>query len=290
MSKQKLMNIAMYSCVLLGAAFLMYPIIANIIWSFESSTAVSSYTDSITQLTEEEKAIQLQMAQDYNEYIFATQKNRYVEAYPSYEDIADQSSVLGYIDIPYLKIEKMPFYHGTDYETLATGLGHMASTSIPTGGENTRPVITGHSGASNAVLFSELNLLEKGDVFFITFLGERMAYQVRYAEIVEPDKVDSVEIKEGKDLLTLITCFNPPENSLRILLTGERIPLSLADKIPSREKPFWTYKNTIMLITFLLIAVIVSIKLIKCYRLTKKCKSELANGDNKNSTSREEEK
>lgn len=131
------------------------------------------------------------------------------------------SPVMGYIEIPKIGVN-LPIYHGTSRTVLEAGTGHMEGTSLPIGGESTHSVLTGHTGLSDKKLFTDLDRMEKGDLFFIKVLGETLCYRITEINVVLPDDTDRLTIKEGKDLCTLITCTPYGINDQRLLVTGER--------------------------------------------------------------------
>ena len=130
---------------------------------------------------------------------------------------------MGSVEIPKIGVN-LPVYHGTSEEVLSVGAGHVQESSLPIGGTSTRTIITGHRGLPNSKLFTRLDEMEKGDLFYLHTMGEILAYQVREIQVIKPEKVDVLKIKEGEDLATLITCTPYGINSHRLLVTGERIP------------------------------------------------------------------
>ena len=128
---------------------------------------------------------------------------------------------MGSIEIPSININ-LPIYHGTSDEVLSAGVGHLNESSLPVGGINTRSVLTGHRGLPNSKLFTRLDELEIGDLFFIRVLNETLAYKVSDIEVIEPEDVSGLEIEAGKDLVSLITCTPYGLNTHRLVVTGER--------------------------------------------------------------------
>lgn len=116
----------------------------------------------------------------------------------------------------------MPVYHGTDEGVLQIAAGHLPGSSLPVGGENTHSLISGHRGLPSAKLFTDIDKLKKGDLFFIHVFDEVLAYKVNQIKIVLPDDVETLEIEKGKDYVTLITCTPYGVNSHRLLVRGER--------------------------------------------------------------------
>lgn len=148
------------------------------------------------------------------------------------------SGVMGYVRIPQIGVN-LPIYHGTGTDSLERGIGHLMGSSLPVGGENTHTVLTGHSGMASQRMFSDLTLLETGDVFYLHVLDEVLAYEVDAINTVLPHETQLLGISEGEDLCTLITCTPFGVNTHRLLVTGHRIPYEQAQEIQqeAEEKP-----------------------------------------------------
>lgn len=135
---------------------------------------------------------------------------------------------MGELLIPKLSVD-LPIMHGAGQDVLEHAAGHLAGTSLPVGGRNTRAVITGHSNLKGATLFTRLGELEKGDPFYIKVMGNTMAYRVNDIRIVAPTDTKALKIRKGRDEVTLLTCTGQG-NTLRLLVTGERN--SMPDRAP----------------------------------------------------------
>lgn len=136
--------------------------------------------------------------------------------------------IMGYIEIPLISVN-LPIYHGTDSTTLDAGAGHLIGSSLPVGGETTHAVLTAHSGMASQKLFSDLDKLEYGDVFFVKVLGQTLAYQVDQINTVLPHDTTYLGIEEGEDLCTLVTCTPFAVNTHRLLVRGTRIDYEEAE-------------------------------------------------------------
>lgn len=159
--------------------------------------------------------------------------------------------IMGYVEIPLIKVN-LPIYHGTDSETLDAGIGHLLGTSLPVGGNSTHTVLTAHSGMANQKLFSDLDKLKKGDVFYLRVLDENLAYQVAEINTVLPHESELLEITEGEDYCTLVTCTPFGINTHRLLVRGTRIPYEEAkeiveEQIQFEEKPTSTWMEQYLL-------------------------------------------
>ena len=132
---------------------------------------------------------------------------------------------MGYIEIPTIDCY-LPIYHGTDEDTLKKGIGHIEQTSFPIGGDTTHSVLTGHTGLPEAELFTRLDEMEIGDIFYIHILDEVLAYKVYGIKIIEPEDVSDIVIENNRDLVTLLTCTPYGINTHRLLVMGERTELT----------------------------------------------------------------
>lgn len=228
----------------LGSLFLVsYPFISNYLMGLNQEGEVTGYEENVQKADDEEIAAQLEAARAYNRSLSgsvvltdpfdpALQQGENIE----YDQLLNLNgdSVMGVIEIPAIDVE-LPIYHGTEDEVLQKGAGHMWNTSLPVGGIGTHAVITGHTGLSSAKLFTDLELLEKGDVFLIRVLGEVLAYQVDQIKVVEPSETNDLRIDQEQDYVTLVTCTPYGINSHRLLVRGTRIPYEEAEEVLKKD-------------------------------------------------------
>ena len=144
------------------------------------------------------------------------------ENYDSQLNIAG-NGIMGYVEIPKIQVN-LPIYHGTDAEVLDRGVGHLLGSSLPVGGENAHTILSGHSGMASQKMFTDLEQLTQGDVFYLNVLNETLAYQVTEINAVLPYETDLLGIVPGEDLCTLVTCTPYGINTHRLLVRGSRIP------------------------------------------------------------------
>ncbi len=216
---------------LLSFGILLYPTVSTLWNEYRSRQLISEYKRAAETLeTEEYDAIRKE-AEEYNlQHTSNTiidafdEENNYVLTHP-YDTLLNPSGngVMGYIEIPKIN-QTLVIYHGTGAEELEQGVGHVEGTSLPIGGENTHSVLAGHRGLPNAKLFTDLDLIQKGDRFFLHIMNETLAYEVEDIFTVLPDQTEYLAIEEGRDLCTLITCTPYGVNSHRLLVRGSRIP------------------------------------------------------------------
>lgn len=138
--------------------------------------------------------------------------------------------IMGYVEIPSIGVT-LPIYHGTNNSTLERGVGHLLGSSLPVGGESTHSVLTAHSGMASQKMFSDLDRLKKGDIFFLDVLGEKLAYQVDQIKTVLPYDTTFLQTEIGNDLCTLVTCTPFGVNTHRLLVRGTRIEYEEAEVI-----------------------------------------------------------
>ena len=151
---------------------------------------------------------------------------------------------------------------------LQAGVGHFWGTSLPVGGESTHTVLTGHRGLPTKTLFTNMDKLEVGDIFYIKVLDETLAYQIDQILTVLPEETDGLSIESGKDYATLVTCTPFAINTHRLLVRGERIPYEEATKQEpdTNIKPELSFTAKVLIVTIivifigLMIAVIYSIR------------------------------
>ena len=141
--------------------------------------------------------------------------------YKTLLDISGQG-VMGYIEIPEIDVS-LPIYHGTEDTVLQVAVGHLEWSSLPVGGESTHCVLSGHRGLPSAKLFTNLDKLREGNIFLLRVLDEVLTYEVDQILIVEPQDTAPLEIVEGQDYCTLVTCTPYGINTHRLLVRGHRI-------------------------------------------------------------------
>lgn len=224
--KKKITTILLILIFVAGLAILAYPTVSDYWNSFHSSRAIMSYADAVSGLSEEEYERLFSEARAYNRRIL-DRSNPFL---PSEEELEEYNQLLntggdgimGYIEIPMINVT-IPIYHGTSEGVLQVAVGHLDWTSLPVGGESTHAVLSGHRGLPSAELFTRLDRLVVGDEFMINVLNEVLTYEVDQILIVLPEDVSALQISEGKDYCTLVTCTPYGINTHRILVRGHRV-------------------------------------------------------------------
>lgn len=217
----------------IGLSLILYPYFSNYIYELQQSRHFKEYQQETLQLDDQIIEEELKKAHDYNETL---QKSSVVLSDPFEADISQKSylddytnilnffdnGIMGYVDIPKIDVY-LPIYHGTSQEVLENGAGHLEDTSLPVGGESTHAVISAHAGLNDKRLFTDLELLEKGDVFSFHVLNQVLTYEVDQILVVEPQNTSNLYIVPHQDYATLLTCTPYGVNSHRLLVRGHRV-------------------------------------------------------------------
>lgn len=237
--KRRYIRIVIAGIIFLLALLLtLYPIISNLYNQEHQSLIKTEYEEVVAQTDTEEFDRIRRKAVAYNKAITpGTAAETYSQEaiLAASEDYENQlnlsgSGIMGYVKIPKINVE-LPIYHGTGADSLERGTGHLLGSSLPVGGESVHTIITGHSGMASQKMFTDLEQLEIGDVFYLHVLDAVLAYQVYYKEPVLPHDSSRLGITQGADLCTLITCYPTGVNTHRLLVQGERIPYAQAQEV-----------------------------------------------------------
>lgn len=235
--KRKISRIVFGILFLIGFLVMAYPTIANQWNTYRQSKLITNYESTTKDMKKEDFESAWTAAENYNNTF---QKNNiYADVFGTEQkDVANTEywnvlnvngdGVMGYVTIPKIDI-KLAVYHGTSDKVLQTGIGHLNGTKLPIGGENTHSVLSAHRGLPSAKLFTDIDKLEKGDLFYIHVLDKDLAYEVdQILPMVDKDDQETLsnalQIEEGKDLVTLFTCTPYGVNTHRLLVRGHRVP------------------------------------------------------------------
>ena len=213
------------ACVLLALGLLLYPLMGELVSEKYHSDVETVYTNAIEDANDAKLAEQRRAAEMYNALLRGEAAVSTGGASAPPVDYAEQLAVGGAmctIDIPKIGVY-LPVRHGTGAETLDRTVGHVVGTSLPVGGAGTHAVLSAHSGMASAKLFSDIDQLVKGDVFYIHVLGEVLAYEVDQIATVLPSDTSLLQIEDGQDLVTLVTCTPFGVNTHRLLVRGHRV-------------------------------------------------------------------
>lgn len=232
------------ACGAVALGLLLYPLVGELLSEKYHSDVETAYTAAIEDTDDAELTAQRQAAQQYNAMLAnATISEGGASAPPlPYAEQLTVGGVMCYVDIPKINVY-LPVQHGTGAETLEKSVGHVVGTSLPVGGSSTHAVLSAHSGMASSKLFSDVDQLEKGDTFYIHVLGEVLAYEVDNINTVLPTDTSLLQIEDGKDLVTLVTCTPFGINTHRLLVRGHRVPYTPEQASAAEEKPVassWT--------------------------------------------------
>ncbi|NCB92768.1 MAG: class C sortase [Clostridia bacterium] len=235
--KRKISTFLFGLIFLIGFGILVYPTVSDQWNTFRQSQLISSYQNVVSAMEPEDFTEQWELAREFNSKI--THNNVYADVFGADpEEMKDTEywnvlniagdGVMGYLSIPKINIE-LAVYHGTADDVLQTGVGHLNGTGLPIGGENTHSVLAAHRGLPAAKLFTDVDQLDKGDMFYLHVLDEVLAYQVdQILPMVDKDDHEALEgalqIEDGKDYVTLFTCTPYGVNSHRLIVRGTRVP------------------------------------------------------------------
>ena len=229
--KDRLLGLARLLLILVGVGILVYPSLSEYLSEVHGSRTTASYDDSVSKLQQQQLDELLAEAQEYNRQL--AEQGNLTDSIDNRESEdknteywqllnLDSTGMMGYITIPRLNTT-IPIYHGTAESVLQVGVGHVMTTSLPVGGENTHAALSGHRGLPTASLFTDLDQMQVGDMFYIKVLGQTLAYQVDQILTVLPEETEHLAIEPGRDLVTLITCTPYGVNSHRLLVRGTRV-------------------------------------------------------------------
>ena len=256
--QHSLSNVLIALIAFAGILIASYPAIAQWVTAYQRSDMITGYAESLERAEPEVLEDVLAKARQYNDampgvlvsdpYSLADAQQGSDGAWESYLEALSipDSDIMATVRIPSIDVN-LPIRHGTSDEVLAGGAGHLFGSSLPVGGESTHSVITAHTALSRAHLFDDLDQVELGELFHIDVAGETLTYEVTSIDVVLPHEVDSLQLEQGRDLVTLVTCAPPTVNTHRLLVQGERIELEdeeLAGQMENRDGtqagfPWW---------------------------------------------------
>ena len=249
MKRKHISTIFIILIFLVGLGFISYPTVSNLWNQAHQSRAIATYSKQVEKLDDSENKKMLKAARKYNKSLLKksdhwkfSKKDK-----KKYESLLDVSGtgIMGYIEAP--KIDcSLPIYHGTDEGALQIAIGHLEGSSLPVGGKSTHCVLSGHRGLPSARLFTDLDQMEEGDIFILNILGRKLAYEVDQIKVVLPEEMSDLEIEEGKDLCTLVTCTPYGINTHRLLVRGHRTEY-VEKKVAEEKKEVQTKKTDIRL-------------------------------------------
>lgn len=225
--RKNLITIILFGMIVVGLGLIAYPSVADWWNSFHQTRAVAAYASKIADMSHEEYDKILNEAAEYNKQIAETgvrwqMSDEEIQEYNSILDITG-TGIMAYIDIPKIHVQ-LPIYHGTDDTILQIAVGHITGSSLPVGGETSHCIVSGHRGLPSAKLFSDLDELVVGDLWTVNVLDQTLTYEVDQIRVVLPTDLNYLEMEDGKDYCTLVTCTPYGVNTHRLLVRGHRVP------------------------------------------------------------------
>ena len=229
--KKKLLIPIMILMLALGVGLLFYPDISSWYNGRIHQGLTQIYNQKIGDMHQEYIEEHFRRAREHNLALtgesikdpFVEGSGAAVPAYTEYLEILNVGGIMAQIDIPAIGVH-LPVFHTTNTAVLDRGIGHIEGTSLPVGGQGTHSVLTGHSGLVHSRMFTDLEEIVIGDLFFINVLNETLAYEVDRIMVVLPHEVESLRITRDADHVTLITCTPYAINTHRLLVRGTRVP------------------------------------------------------------------
>lgn len=226
--KKNWMTILCATIFIIGLSLVLYPSVSNYWNSFHQTKAIASYEQNVSEMDSDDTEKMWKAAEEYNEKLAQKTSGKWSPTkaeHKEYENLLNVGGVgvMGSVEIPKIKVS-LPIYHGVEQTILQIAIGHIEGSSLPVGGKSTHCVISGHRGLPSAKLFTDLDKLEKGDIFKLQVLNKTLTYEVDQIRIVLPNDLDDLNIIEGEDLCTLVTCTPYGINTHRLLVRGHRIP------------------------------------------------------------------
>lgn len=244
--KKKLPIILIILIFTAGIILLLYPTVSDILSRMTSTAVIAQYQSEVKGIEEAEMDAMIAAAEQYNKNLpeiltmdpFGTSSKEPYKEDQEYNHLLSLDGIIGYVDVPKVDIY-LPVYHGTSEDTLQKGVGHLYGSALPVGGEGSHSVVSAHRGLPAAKLFTDLDQIETGDVFYFHVLNRILAYQVDQVEVVDPTALEHLNPVSEKDYMTLFTCTPYGVNSHRLLIRGVRIPYEItgADGIAEAIAP-----------------------------------------------------
>lgn len=284
--KSFLLHVVVILMFLASIFLVSYPFISNYLMGLNQNSKIESYEQEVQAIDEIDAGAARKDAEEYNKSLFGKavltdpfdptiERAKDLE----YENLLNpgNNSIMASVRIPAIDVN-LPIYHGTSEEVLQVGIGHLQGSSLPVGGKGTHVILAGHAGLSTAKLFTDLSLIEEGDVFYIHCLNEILAYQVDQIKIVEPEDTRDLKIDPKQDYVTLVTCTPYGINSHRLLVRGVRIPYEeteeIAGSISKTSESVWMkeYKMALFIGSILFIIMLAIFVIVRKKATKKECK------------------
>ena len=236
--KRILLHVLFLVLFLIGIGAAAYPAFGNWYNEQKRSVVLTEYEKALAKIENADLTDAFKQAEIYNDALFTGETDE--EERPDYGELlcTTEDGIMGYVKIPAIQI-RLPIYHGCTENELSKGAGHLPSSSLPVGGKSTHAVLAAHSGRADSKMFTDLDQVKEGDLVYLYVLNKTLTYEVDQITVTTPGDTDAIQIIDGQDLLTLLTCTPYGTNTHRLLVRGHRIfPVeTLSTSKPSEAKP-----------------------------------------------------
>ena len=236
--KRILLHVLFLVLFLIGIGAAAYPAFGNWYTEQKRSVVLTEYEKALAKIEDADLTDAFKQAEIYNDALFTGEIDE--KERPDYGELlcTTEDGIMGYVEIPAIQI-RLPIYHGCTENELSKGAGHLPSSSLPVGGKSTHAVLAAHSGRADSKMFTDLDQVKEGDLVYLYVLNKTLTYEVDKITVTTPDDTDAIQIIDGEDLLTLLTCTPYGTNTLRLLVRGHRIfpDETLSTSKPSEAKP-----------------------------------------------------
>ena len=232
------MHVLFLALFLIGIGAAAYPAFGNWYTEQKRSVVLTEYEKALAKIEDADLTDAFKQAEIYNDALFTGETDE--EERPDYGELlcTTEDDIMGYVEIPSIQI-RLPIYHSCTENELSKGAGHLPSSSLPVGGRSTHAVLAAHSGRADSKMFTDLDQVKEGDLIYLYVLNKTLTYEVDQITVTTPDDTDAIQIIDGEDLLTLLTCTPYGTNTHRLLVRGHRIfpGETLSASKPSEAKP-----------------------------------------------------
>lgn len=236
--KRILLHVLFLVLFLIGIGAAAYPAFGNWYTEQKRSVVLTEYEKALAKIEDADLTDAFKQAEIYNDALFTGEIDE--KERPDYGELlcTTEDGIMGYVEIPAIQI-RLPIYHGCTENELSKGAGHLPSSSLPVGGKSTHAVLAAHSGRADSKMFTDLDQVKEGDLVYLYVLNKTLTYEVDKITVTTPDDTDAIQIIDGEDLLTLLTCTPYGTNTHRLLVRGHRIfpDEALSTSKPSEAKP-----------------------------------------------------
>lgn len=220
--KRILLHVLFFVLFLIGIGAAAYPAFGNWYNEQKRSVVLTEYEKALAKIEDADLTDAFKQAEIYNDALFTGETDE--KERPDYGELlcTTEDGIMGYVEIPAIQI-RLPIYHGCTENELSKGAGHLPSSSLPVGGRSTHAVLAAHSGRADSKMFTDLDQIKEGDLVYLYVLNKTLTYEVDQITVTTPDDTDAIQIIDGEDLLTLLTCTPYGTNTHRLLVRGHRI-------------------------------------------------------------------